>query len=88
MSNQTKVQDSCLGRCKMLFANFLFQITSASTLNSVIFRDSAQAPILHKFTSLFPGLGYAAGYKVSKKRISGPLAGKTRAPSPAKKIFY
>jgi hypothetical protein len=40
------------------------QITSASKLNTVIFRDSASAKLTSKFTSLFPGLGYAAGYKV------------------------
>jgi hypothetical protein len=40
---------------------------SLSTLNSVLFRDAATAPILRKFTSLFPGLGYAAGYKVAQR---------------------
>jgi len=40
------------------------QITSASQLNSVIFKDKAAAPVGRKFFSLFPGLGYAAGYKV------------------------
>ena len=36
-------------------------------MNSVIFRDYASAPIARKFLSLFPGLGYAAGYKVSQR---------------------
>ncbi len=30
----------------------------------IVFREHAQAAIGKKFTSLFPGLGYAAGYKV------------------------
>jgi hypothetical protein len=42
------------------------QITTASQLNSVIFKDKAAAPVGKKFFSLFPGLGYAAGYKVSQ----------------------
>ena len=42
-----------------------FQITSASQLNRVIFKEKAAAPVGTKFFSLFPGLGYAAGYKVS-----------------------
>ena len=42
------------------------QITSASRLNNVIFKDYASAGIGRKFTSLFPGLGYAAGYKVQR----------------------
>lgn len=33
-------------------------------LNTVIFKDKANATFAKKFTSLFPGLGYAAGYKV------------------------
>lgn len=32
-----------------------------------MFRDTATAPIGRKFFSLFPGLGYAAGYKVSQR---------------------
>jgi hypothetical protein len=40
------------------------QISSASQLNTVIFKEKAAAPIGTKFFSLFPGLGYAAGYKV------------------------
>lgn len=40
------------------------QIGSASHLNSVIFKDYSQATLGRKFFSLFPGLGYAAGYKV------------------------
>ena len=43
------------------------KVTSVSALNSVIFRDHASAPAGRKFFSLFPGLGYAAGYKVSQR---------------------
>ena len=38
-----------------------------SQLNSVIFKQYAQASIGKKFTSLFPGLGYAAGYKILQR---------------------
>jgi len=40
------------------------RITSASQLNTVIFKEKAAAGLGTKFFSLFPGLGYAAGYKV------------------------
>lgn len=40
------------------------KVTSAARLNEVIFRDSAHTALPKKFASLFPGLGYAAGYKV------------------------
>jgi hypothetical protein len=43
------------------------QVASASALNNVIFKQYASAPVLTKFTSLFPGLGYAAGYKVLQR---------------------
>ena len=43
------------------------KISSASQLNTVIFRDTAAAPVGKKFFSLFPGLGYAAGYKVLQR---------------------
>ncbi|MCJ1433923.1 hypothetical protein MMC27_003288 [Xylographa pallens] len=43
------------------------KITSTSQLNTVIFKDYASAAIGRKFTSLFPGLGYAAGYKVLQR---------------------
>ncbi|MCJ1427276.1 hypothetical protein MMC29_005179 [Sticta canariensis] len=42
------------------------KIVSASVLNKVIFKNYAYASIGRKFTSLFPGLGYAAGYKVGQ----------------------
>lgn len=40
------------------------KITSLTHLNSVIFKDKAAASVPGRFFSLFPGLGYAAGYKV------------------------
>ncbi|KAL8700466.1 MAG: hypothetical protein Q9201_005427 [Fulgogasparrea decipioides] len=43
------------------------KITSASNLNQVIFRKEADAAITRKVTSLFPGLGYAAGYKILQR---------------------
>ncbi|AOW02871.1 mitochondrial carrier domain-containing protein [Yarrowia lipolytica] len=43
------------------------KITSASHLNQVIFRDYADASIGKRFRSLFPGLGYAACYKVLQR---------------------
>ncbi|RDA84040.1 hypothetical protein CP532_6520 [Ophiocordyceps camponoti-leonardi (nom. inval.)] len=43
------------------------RITNTSQLNQVIFKDSAGATAGRKFVSLFPGLGYAAGYKVLQR---------------------
>ncbi|KAI9787358.1 MAG: hypothetical protein M1816_007644 [Peltula sp. TS41687] len=43
------------------------QITSASTLKKVVFKDFADAAAGRKLFSLFPGLGYAAGYKVLQR---------------------
>lgn len=40
---------------------------SASTINQIIFKNAANAPVVTKFMSLFPGLGYAAGYKVAQR---------------------
>src|SRR4051794_35505160 len=45
------------------------QNTSASQLNSVVFKDKAHAGIGSRFFSLFPGLGYAAVYKVGNTEI-------------------
>ncbi len=52
-------------RHKTLMGVDIVQISSASQLNSVIFKDKASVSVGKKFFSLFPGLGYAAGYKVS-----------------------
>lgn len=38
-----------------------------STLNAVIFRNHAAESAGKKFLSLFPGLGYAAGYKILQR---------------------
>ncbi|KAG1882781.1 mitochondrial carrier protein [Suillus subluteus] len=40
---------------------------SLSTLSPIVFRDYATASLPKKLLSLFPGLGYAAGYKVSQR---------------------
>ncbi|KAJ6455977.1 mitochondrial carrier domain-containing protein [Mycena vitilis] len=40
---------------------------SWGTAGPIIFRDHATASIPKKFLSLFPGLGYAAGYKVAQR---------------------
>lgn len=40
---------------------------SFSALSPIIFRDYAAASLPKKLMSLFPGLGYAAGYKVSQR---------------------
>lgn len=43
------------------------KVNSVSRLNAVIFKQYADASIGKKFTSLFPGLGYAAGYKILQR---------------------
>ncbi|KAK3944491.1 mitochondrial GTP/GDP carrier protein 1 [Diplogelasinospora grovesii] len=43
------------------------KVSSLTQLNAVIFKDKAAAPLGRKFVSLFPGLGYAAGYKVLQR---------------------
>lgn len=43
------------------------KIRNSSQLSAVIFKDKAAAPLGRKFVSLFPGLGYAAGYKVLQR---------------------
>ncbi|KAJ2804297.1 high copy suppressor of abf2 [Coemansia furcata] len=40
---------------------------SLGQLNQVIFREAASKATLSKYLSLFPGLGYAAGYKVAQR---------------------
>ncbi|KIY46254.1 mitochondrial carrier [Fistulina hepatica ATCC 64428] len=52
---------------KRLMSNKCRIQVSFSTLSSIIFRDYANASMGHKFLSLFPGLGYAAGYKISQR---------------------
>lgn len=43
------------------------KITSANQFNSVIFKSSASDPLVRRFFTLFPGLGYAAAYKVLQR---------------------
>ncbi|KKZ59175.1 hypothetical protein EMCG_05422 [[Emmonsia] crescens] len=43
------------------------KIANTTQLTKVVFKDFADASIAKKFTSLFPGLGYAAGYKVLQR---------------------
>ncbi|KAJ5092697.1 high copy suppressor of abf2 [Penicillium angulare] len=43
------------------------RITNAEQFNKVVFKEYADAAVGRKFTSLFPGLGYAAGYKVLQR---------------------
>lgn len=38
-----------------------------SGFSKVIFRDAYEKPALARYRSLFPGLGFAAGYKVSQR---------------------
>ncbi len=40
---------------------------SSSTVSSIIFKEYATAPLGRKLLSLFPGLGYAAGYKITQR---------------------
>jgi len=51
---------------KRLMSNY-GKITSASQLNQVVFRDAASSSVTTRFFSLFPGLGYAAAYKVLQR---------------------
>ncbi|KAL6720231.1 high copy suppressor of abf2 [Lecanora helva] len=43
------------------------RVTSTARLNEVIFKDKAHTTATRKFASLFPGLGYAAGYKILQR---------------------
>ncbi|KAK7514844.1 mitochondrial carrier domain-containing protein [Phyllosticta citriasiana] len=43
------------------------KIGSLKQLNSVVFKDKAAASLSSRFVSLFPGLGYAAAYKVLQR---------------------
>jgi hypothetical protein len=44
----------------------ILQVT-LRTLGPIIFRDKANAPLFTRVFSLFPGLGYAAGYKIAQR---------------------
>lgn len=43
------------------------RVANLSQLNSVVFRDHAADPLPRRMLSLFPGLGYAAGYKILQR---------------------
>lgn len=43
------------------------RVTSAAQFNSVIFKSHAADPLFTRFFTLFPGLGYAAAYKVLQR---------------------
>jgi hypothetical protein len=47
--------------------NYVVPGKTLSNLNVVIFRDAADRSMGRKFFSLFPGLGFAAGYKISQR---------------------
>jgi len=40
---------------------------TAANLNQIIFKDKAGQPIIRRYASLFPGLGYGAGYKILQR---------------------
>lgn len=67
MSNQKKVRSSKL-LAVITYAD-TSQICKDNPLSSVIFKQYANEGAFRKFTSLFPGLGYAAGYKVGKLQL-------------------
>jgi hypothetical protein len=43
------------------------KIVGMTQFSTVIFKDKATAPLGTRFFSLFPGLGYAAAYKVMQR---------------------
>ncbi|KAJ1901661.1 high copy suppressor of abf2 [Kickxella alabastrina] len=50
-----------------IFGNGQSVTQSLGKLNQVLFREAANKATLSKYLSLFPGLGYAAGYKVAQR---------------------
>ncbi|KAI8320774.1 mitochondrial carrier [Martensiomyces pterosporus] len=56
-----------MSNTEKIFGNGQPLSQSMGKLNQVIFRDAATKPTMSKYLSLFPGLGYAAGYKVSQR---------------------
>lgn len=67
MSNKAKVcfHFPCILSCLRLTSPH--SQASASNLSTIIFREHAAAPLGRRLMSLFPGLGYAAGYKVAQR---------------------
>lgn len=67
MSNQTRVNTNVFRITYHIFTDCIWdKITSMDGMKQVVFKEYANASLGRKFTSLFPGLGYAAGYKVCK----------------------
>lgn len=58
----TDVQDTVAKRLMSNRTN-----VSLTSMNEIIFRSAAQSSLPQKFISLFPGLGYAAGYKIAQR---------------------
>ncbi|RKP03280.1 hypothetical protein CXG81DRAFT_9743 [Caulochytrium protostelioides] len=52
---------------KKIFGTGLGFRHDIGTLNEIIFRNKAQAGTMQKYLSLFPGLGFAAGYKILQR---------------------
>jgi hypothetical protein len=42
-------------------------VSGMSGFSKVIFRDAVDKPLLQRYRSLFPGLGFAAGYKITQR---------------------
>jgi len=64
MSNKAKVNYPAI--LHIVSHHYRLQV-SLSTLSPIIFRDTNTAPLGRKLLSLFPGLGYAAGYKITQR---------------------
>jgi hypothetical protein len=54
MSHEGRVVQSSVGQ-------------TAALLNTIIFRSNADAAVFKKYSSLFPGIGFGAGYKISQR---------------------
>ena len=51
----------------MSFVVLTARQVSVANLSTIIFRENATDPLAKRFFSLFPGLGYAAGYKITQR---------------------
>ena len=68
MSNKAKVMNLFyVSLAPAVLIGTSFEKVSFSTLSPILFRDAAGASLGRKVLSLFPGLGYAAGYKVLQR---------------------
>lgn len=66
MSNKAKVPSPLTPSPTNLLTNDRIQVSSTG-LNAIIFKSAASSPLPTRLLSLFPGLGYAAGYKISQR---------------------